>query len=619
MNSSLNIQPVINSTARNYRYKPIERTIIYSVLLIFMFSSCKERLSYSPPIKKAIELFYIENQNDSILQLLNPGLQLNGRNMVLKDIFTAAALCENGDVDSASTLFAGIKIEEEDKILSYWHQHIGGLILFRENEPVEAYKLLEKAVSGTCYDIRANALSERLIARILFVYGSNKEEGIEWMAKSSQHFQQAGLEKSIGINEKILGRFYMNIGNQKEALYFFEKSENTLEKFDDIAELYYIYINLNDYYVKNNNLEKAVEYAEVCANILKNWEDNQMKAVLNNVLGEIKLKQNKTDEAETYFQAVTNLPADYIGGAAETGVALVFLSKIYQERNQRAQAIEYALRAQKLFIGSSRYFQSKHNVYSQLAALYYNLPDKKLHNSYKDSVDFYFDLLQKERANLSKGVYDVQTELLQMSDNVEQLKSNKANQRIIIIIVVTALVSLTIMFVLLYRRWKSKNMHLKSLAQKNIQMVEEERRKLKEIQQQFAVRGTFRKQIDGNKAQFLYAQIIEWLQENENYKLTDLTIDLLANGLNTNREYVSQAINGHGVKFNELINRFRVNEVINILSDPANKLFAQKMSVIASEVGFKSESVFFDAFKKQTGMTPSQFRTAEKNSDHPTI
>ncbi|MDO5665010.1 MAG: helix-turn-helix domain-containing protein [Bacteroidia bacterium] len=612
MTFPFNIKPVVICTQYNYRYRYIVSTIIYSVLIIFILSSCKERISYSPPIQKAIELFYIENENDSILQLLSADLQLNSQDIVLRDIFTAAALCEKGDVDSASTLFSGIKIDEKDKILSYWHKHIGGLILFRKNKPTEAYKVLERATSGTCYDIRANALSERLIARILLFYGNN-QEGIKWIVKSSQHFQQVGLGKSIGINKKILGRYYMNIGNQREALYFFEKSECILKKFDDIAELYYIYINLNEYYVKTNNLEEAVKYADICLNILKDWNDNQMKTVLYNILGEIKLKQNKTDEAEAYFQTALKLSVNFMTADIEASIALIFLSKIYHERANRSQAIEYALRAQKLFTGQSRHLQSQYDVYNQLSALYSILPNKDKYNSYKDSVDFYYNLLQEERANLSKNIYDIRTELLQMSYNIEQLKNNERNQRTVIIIVATAFVCLIIMLVLLYRRWKSKNLLLKSLARKNIQMVEEERRKLKEIQQQFAVRGTFRKQIDENRAQFIYAQIIEWLQENENYKLTDLTIDQLAYELNTNREYISQAINANGIKFNELINRFRINEVINILSDPTNKLFAQKMSVIASEVGYKSESVFFDAFKKQTGMTPAQFRAAEKD------
>lgn len=612
MNFRFNIKPFMDCISCIYRYKPIVPAIVYSVFIILVSVGCRERVLYPPPIEKAIELFYIENQNDSILQLLNANVDLNNRNAVLKNIFTAAALCEKGDVDSASTVFSGIKINEKDKILSYWHTHIGGLILFREKKNIEAYLKLEKAVSGKCYDIRANALSERLMARIL-LYGTNKK-GIEWMAKSSQHFQQAGLEKSIGINEKILGRYYMNIGNMEEALYFFEKSENTLTKFDDIAELYYIYINLNDYYIKTNDLEKAVEYADICLNMLKDWDDNQMKVVLYNILGEIKLKQNKPEEAEDYFQVVLGFPVNYIGATAEAGAALIFLSKIYEKHGNRAQSVEYALRAQNLFIERAHFFQSKYNVYSQLASIYTTFPNKNLYNTYKDSVDFYYNTLQKERASLTQDIYDARTELLQLTHNMEQLKTSETNHRTVAVIVVLALAGLMILLVLLYRKWKSKNRLLKSLAQKNIRLVEEERKKLKEIQQQHTIRNSSRKQIDGNKTQWLYAQTIEWLQKNDNFKLKDLSLDLLANELNTNREYISQAINTHGVKFNELINRFRVNEAINILSDSENELFAQKMSVIASEVGYRSESVFFDAFKKQTGMSPAQFRAAEKNT-----
>jgi AraC-like DNA-binding protein len=87
----------------------------------------------------------------------------------------------------------------------------------------------------------------------------------------------------------------------------------------------------------------------------------------------------------------------------------------------------------------------------------------------------------------------------------------------------------------------------------------------------------------------------------------DLTLDQLAGQLRIPPKLLSQAINGGlGKNFFEFINTYRIGEAKRLLTNPADK----KITVleVLYQVGFNSKSSFNTVFKKQTGLTPSEFR-----------
>ena len=99
----------------------------------------------------------------------------------------------------------------------------------------------------------------------------------------------------------------------------------------------------------------------------------------------------------------------------------------------------------------------------------------------------------------------------------------------------------------------------------------------------------------------------------------DLTLEMASRELNTNREYLSRAISYHRAHFTDLVNKHRVQEVMKVFSTPADARNKLTLQVLATEVGFNSNSVFIDAFRKVTGMTPTQFREhLSENSTQPT-
>lgn len=93
------------------------------------------------------------------------------------------------------------------------------------------------------------------------------------------------------------------------------------------------------------------------------------------------------------------------------------------------------------------------------------------------------------------------------------------------------------------------------------------------------------------------------------YKENDLKLETLAEKLNTNRHFVSQVINQfYQTNFFNFINLKRIDEAKHLLKKNENA----KLSIIeiAYEVGYNNKGTFNAAFKKITGVTPSEYRKA---------
>lgn len=92
----------------------------------------------------------------------------------------------------------------------------------------------------------------------------------------------------------------------------------------------------------------------------------------------------------------------------------------------------------------------------------------------------------------------------------------------------------------------------------------------------------------------------------------------LAGLVNSNTTYVSQVINEtFGVSFSILLGNYRVREACRLIngSDQSDRMTIEG---IANTVGFKSRTAFLSAFKREVGLTPSEYirlASEEKKKD----
>lgn len=91
------------------------------------------------------------------------------------------------------------------------------------------------------------------------------------------------------------------------------------------------------------------------------------------------------------------------------------------------------------------------------------------------------------------------------------------------------------------------------------------------------------------------------------YKENNICLEILANSLNTTRHNASQVINEHfDMSFHELINTYRINEAKHILNNDHKRNL--NIIEVAYEIGYNNKVTFNKAFKKDTGLTPSEFQ-----------
>lgn len=579
------------------------------ILLSITFLSCNKNNSLPPEMAKAMDFFYIENMNDSALFTLDR-LHKSHPNKRVTDaatIIKAGALCENGEVDSAENVLLQIDNKQLDDRVKCLYNSIKGLILFRQEKLTESYQYLIATLSSKNIDKRTLALNERIIARILFTMSEN-QQAIEYLLLSNKHFKEEGLYKSIAVNQKILGRYYMQSKNYAQAIRSFQLAEKTFIKYNDEAELFYIYINFVDYYIHINDFKQAAHFAQWCEKLCRNKRDYQMQSVLYNNLGEIAVKQQKYQDAINYYTFTLNLPSGFSYETIRRLNANINLSYVYNKLNDNAMSQFYAKEAKKLQKRDNETI-TQYRLYRRLAESFLSNQPKTLSYSYLDTATLWLDSAYRSATQTSKAFYDSKADLMTAAFKIQQMEQRAKRTKIIYLFLAVLITISAVSFTIIYRLQKTKNRTLQQLVNKNLQIIDEERKLRLLLTKQYTdTKKSNRKPTDYEKTEQLYNTFVGWLEKEKIYRRKDLTLEIVAKELNSNRDYLSRSINDRGIRFTDLINKYRVEEAVKIISDPTNIKSRYNLSIIASEVGFNSDSVFIDAFKKQIGMTPTQFR-----------
>jgi AraC-like DNA-binding protein len=103
-------------------------------------------------------------------------------------------------------------------------------------------------------------------------------------------------------------------------------------------------------------------------------------------------------------------------------------------------------------------------------------------------------------------------------------------------------------------------------------------------------------------------QLDQLMQDEELYIDSRISIDDLAMKLSTSSKFLSQAINeAHQRNFFNFINEYRITKAKTMLQSNEHTTFS--IEGIAKLVGFQSKSSFYTAFKKSTGITPTEYRS----------
>ena len=113
--------------------------------------------------------------------------------------------------------------------------------------------------------------------------------------------------------------------------------------------------------------------------------------------------------------------------------------------------------------------------------------------------------------------------------------------------------------------------------------------------------------IDSKRIEDVIARLLHLMDEERLFLDPDLTLNKLSLKLRIHYNHLSRIINERfSLSYNDFINKYRIEEARKKLTSPEEK--ESTILDIAYSTGFYSKSVFNAAFKKFTGMTPTEYR-----------
>jgi AraC-like DNA-binding protein len=475
-------------------------------------------------------------------------------------LFNIDKMCEAAVI--YETLIDKKQPELLGKINETYHK-AGVSFLFCDNlAKALEYLIKSSELSTNIGDTYQAAKSQSNIA-IIFQKKGNYQHGIEYNLKAVDNFiATESFTEALRIYNNI-GIAYRNQGLYHESENYFKKSISIIENQNfDIVEKAPIFSNLALLEMNKENFDKALQYALDAWNIIEKTDNPVSKSIISAVVSEIYFKIKKGTLAEKF--ADISLNNSILSNNIERQSRAYFhLANAFELQNKFKEALK------------------AHQLFKSFNDSIVNLNNEKSINELMVS----YQTKEKENENI----------VLQQKNQIQEQKLKEQSFRIKIAIAIV--VMLIVFSLMLLKSFEKTKRAYKSLVQKNIEIA----KKHSETKQLITLPDYANLQKDNIIAQF-ENEIIN----KKEYLNSTISAESITNILQTNKTYLSNALNLHyGKNFQSIINEFRINEFISLLNENQHRSFT--IESLAEKCGFNNRASFYSAFKKHTGITPSTF------------
>lgn len=200
-----------------------------------------------------------------------------------------------------------------------------------------------------------------------------------------------------------------------------------------------------------------------------------------------------------------------------------------------------------------------------------------------------------------------QNEIDNVTEDLHAEQQRHRQTRILMIIGTVVFVFICVVLSLLLRMYRDRERHVRQLYEKTVSLLNKASASTPEPAAK-RVGETERPALSGDNTEAILRRISTVLSDTALTCSTDFSIARLADAVQSNVHYVSEVVNSHyGCSFKTLLTNLRIEEACRRLND-VGRTRNYTIDAIAEEVGFKSRSAFSVAFKKNVGITPSEFQ-----------
>lgn len=339
---------------------------------------------------------------------------------------------------------------------------------------------------------------------------------------------------------------------------------------------------------------QAKKYAEEAMSIADKYSDEMG---IYRLYAEIMAAEGKTKEAQRYYE----MALYDIGRASATTAIAIYLSYgnfllNTEKYNEALEMLDKGINlaeAKHNRIYTYQLHNAKSEAYARLGKYKDALEEYKLFHT--TSIDIFNIERERDVNELTRKYENERHERQIQQHNLEMVKKDREMQSIL-----TAFALVLICLLAIWLMYRHKNHLYLQIARQYKETVEK-------------LKATAPNSSEGSKTESRndkYDDIFERLEslmKNEKiYRELNLTRERVSELMNSNRTYLSQVIKEKtGQSFITYINDFRINEAIEILSDPKNDM---PLKALSSHLGFSSITTFYKLFKDKVGMTPAKYR-----------
>lgn len=484
-----------------------------------------------------------------------------------------------------------IKRNAPEDVLTYWEQYSSMQDIRDVNTLyVKIGNLLPSGRLKTMNDI---AYVKCVVELSLF------DKSFELLRKLKREVQKED-DYLKGSYYLVFARLQFRVGRKKEAIASNVKAINFLKKAQKGNDLKNAYLNLGYLYSDENDFLSMQNYA--LAKKLEQKGILKFYVLLRTNLALRYLIHNDTktalaycNEAQKYLKETKN--RNYL----DQFRVLIIMASICELDKNFVKEDEYLKKAKELCYAHGMNMNLTSIIYSES----YNYAQK---NDFKNAyyslkeMDSIKKILGLNQISENLAVYDLEDKIAiakkEKKRISDRLTAKRKQQQILLLILLLVLVVLSVITTL-FLKIRKKN---EVLLTQNLALAKTE------------VSRTKPESSDKNINVELIIELEKLIFDKELFKNSSLTIDKLAKKLNTNRTYLSEAINSnYKTNYSSWINEVRINAARKMLALEEFDHFS--IEGIAKMVGYISISSFNSSFKKINGLTPSQFKNMRVNAD----
>lgn len=265
-------------------------------------------------------------------------------------------------------------------------------------------------------------------------------------------------------------------------------------------------------------------------------------------------------------------------------------------------------------------------LYDRLANLSNESGDIEGGNKFRSQYLELKDTLLNYRQLMSVSEMRFVNNMKEVDEQMQQMEQKRQRQQMLLGIVLVVVFIILVFFIIVWRKNKLLKMQNKSLYEKTLdtlnhedrerkrrEALENELQKIKENVPQKTEKYKYNNLSDDDK-QEIVDKILRVMETKAEIYSPDFSAERLAELVGSRYKYVSQVINEtYHCNFSTYLNEYRIKEACRRMADKEHYGHLT-IEAISQEVGFRSRASFINAFKKFTGLTPSQFMQMSGNN-----